>query len=156
MSLKTVVAAAFKHLRKDRLQKVEFIYYISIDRKWMNKDQAAVLLERAREEGLITQSEGAFVPTFDPTEVDIPLGFKPTTTVLQKSDPVERLVEEIARRAGTDQKSIYAEMNTIIQDSFFGKLRPEAVVVILARRYRIQFTEYQNELKDQLIRQSGN
>ncbi|MDO8841129.1 DUF2240 family protein, partial [Methanocalculus sp.] len=152
MSLKTVVAAAFKHLRKDRLQKVEFIYYISIDRKWMNKDQAALLLERAREEGLITQSEGAFVPTFDPTEVDIPLGFKPTTTVLQKSDPVERLVEEIARRAGTDQKSIYAEMNTIIQDRFFGKLRPEAAVAILARRYRIQYSEHQKELKDQLIR----
>ena len=156
MSLKTVVAAAFKHLRKDRLQKVEFIYYISIDRKWMNKDQAALLLERAKEEGLITQSEGAWVPTFDPTEFDIPLGFKPTTTVLQKSDPIERLVEEIARKAKTDQKSIYAEMNLIIQDRFFGKLLPEAAVVILARRYNVNFGEYKNELMDKLTHQTGN
>jgi hypothetical protein len=155
VNLKTVVAAAFKHLRKDRLQKVEFIYYISIDRKWMNKDQATLLLERAQEEKLITQSNGAFVPTFDPTEVDIPLGFKPTTAVLQKSDPVEELVEEIAQRAGTDQKSIYAEMNRIIQDIFFGKLLPEAAVVILARRYRVPYRNYEKGLKDRLLHQNG-
>ncbi|GAA5263262.1 DUF2240 family protein [Methanocalculus sp.] len=154
MSLKTVVAAAFRHLRKERLQKVEFIYYISIDRKWMNKDQAALLLERARDEGLITLVEGAWVPAFDPAEVEIPLGFKPSAGVLEKHDPVERLVAEIAQKAGADTKSIYAEMNRIISDSFHGNLMPEAAVVILARRYKVPSGKYRAELISQLIENS--
>jgi hypothetical protein len=154
LSLKTVVAAAFRHLRKERLQKVEFIYYISIDRKWMNKDQAALLLERARDEGLITQVDGAWIPAFDPAEVEIPLGFRPSADVLEKHDPVERLVGEIAQKAGADTKSIYAEMNMIISDSFHGNLMPEAAVVILARRYQVPFGKYRAELSEQLIQKA--
>ncbi|KUK68501.1 MAG: Uncharacterized protein XE11_0204 [Methanomicrobiales archaeon 53_19] len=149
-----MVAAAFRHLRKERLQKVEFIYYISIDRKWMNKDQAALLLERARDEGLITQVDGAWIPAFDPAEVEIPLGFRPSADVLEKHDPVERLVGEIAQKAGADTKSIYAEMNMIISDSFHGNLMPEAAVVILARRYQVPFGKYRAELSEQLIQKA--
>lgn len=149
-----MVAAAFRHLRKERLQKIEFIYYISIDRKWMNKDQAALLLERAQEEGLITFVEGAWIPAFDPAGVEIPLGFKPSADVLEKHDPVEQLVGEIAEKAGTDTKAIYAEMNRIISDSFLGNLMPEAAVVILARRYQVPFETYRAELIDQLIKNS--
>lgn len=150
------MAAAFRHLRKERLQKVEFIYYISIDRKWMNKDQAALLLERARDEGLIIQKDGTFVPAFDPAEVDIPLGFKPSGDVLEKHDPVERLVADIARKAGAETQSIYAEMNRIISDTFLGNLMPEAAVVILARRYQVPFGTYKPELKEKLMTQTNS
>ena len=47
MSVKIAVAAPFKHMHKERLQKSEFVFYIAIDRKWMNKEQANHLLERA-------------------------------------------------------------------------------------------------------------
>jgi len=154
VSLKTVVAAAFKHLRKDKLQKVEFIYYISIDRKWMNKDQAALLLERAREDDLITQRDGAWVPTFDPEDVEIPLGFRPTADVLESRGALEELVADIAKQTGTDQKSIYAEMNTIIRDGFAGKLLPEAAVVIIARRYRVPCDNYIDELRKEVVKES--
>jgi len=153
VSLKRVIAAAFKHLRKERLQKVEFIYYISIDRKWMNKDQAAHLLELAQKEGLIAKSNGTWIPTFDPAGVDIPLGFKPSADIFRKKDTIEQVVEDIAQKTGIDQKSIYAEMNTIIQDCFHGKLRPEAAVTILARRYRVPYGRYTKDLFDQLTKE---
>jgi len=153
VSLKTIVAAAFKHLRKSRLQKVEFIYYIAIDRKWMNKEEATLLLERARDGGLIILQEGVYIPGFDLAEVEIPLGFKPSTSVLRKEDPIERLVSEIAARAGTEQRAIYAEMNMITHDHFDDRLLPEAAVVILARRYQVDVGTYREELMKSLIQQ---
>jgi len=153
VSLRTVVAAAFKHLRKERLQKVEFIYYIAIDRKWMNKEEATLLLERARDTGLIVLQDGVYLPGFDLVEVDIPLGFKPSTSVLRTEDPIERLISEIAERAGTDQRAIYAEMNMITHDHFDDRLLPEAAVMILARRYQVDARNYRDELMNSLIKQ---
>jgi len=155
VSLRTVVAAAFRHLRKERLQKVEFIYYIAIDRKWMNKEEATLLLERAREEGLLLFQGGVYIPAFSPGEVEIPLGFKPSTSILRKEDPIERLVSSIAARAGTDQRAMYAEMNRIIHDHFDDRLLPEAAVMILARRYQVDTEGYREELMSSLIQKSA-
>lgn len=116
----------------------------------MNKDQAARLLDLAQKEGLIAKSNGTWIPTFDPAGVDIPLGFKPSADILREKDLVEQLVEDIAQKAGTDQKSIYAEMNNIIQECYHGKLRPEAAVTIIARRYQVPYGRYTKDLIDQL------
>jgi len=75
-------------MRKDRLQRSEFVFYIAIDRKWMNKEQANQLLERARSEGLVEMDGGTIRPLFDVAEVSIPLGFKPTSDVLVKESPL--------------------------------------------------------------------
>ncbi len=110
MSVKIAVAAPFKHMRKERLQRSEFVFYIAIDRKWMNKEQANQLLERARSEGLIAIESGTIRPLFDVAEVSIPLGFKPTSDVLAKESPYEELIGRIATTRGMAPQEVVAAL----------------------------------------------
>lgn len=142
MSVRIAVAAPFKHMRKDRLQRSEFVFYIAIDRKWMNKEQASQLLERAKAEGLIEIEGGAIRPLFDLTEVSIPLGFKPTSDVLAVVEsPYEELIGRIVTATGKPPQEVVAELHRIVTDNFDGNIRMEAAAVILARKYRVTFED---------------
>ncbi len=141
MSLTIAVAAPFKHMRKDRLQKSEFIFYIAIDRKWMNKEQANRLLERARADGLVEVDGGFIRPLFDVAGVTVPLGFKPTSGILEEENPYEELIGRIAAATGRSPNQIVAELNPIITDHFDGNLSVEAAVVLIAKRYAVPFED---------------
>ncbi|ABN56398.1 MULTISPECIES: DUF2240 family protein [Methanoculleus] len=142
MSVRIAVAAPFKHMRKDRLQRSEFVFYIAIDRKWMNKEQANQLLERAKAEGLIAVDGGAIRPLFDVAEVSIPLGFKPTSDVLAAAEsPYEELIGRIAAATEKPPQEVVAELHRIVADNFDGNLRVEAAVIILAKKYGVAFDD---------------
>lgn len=137
-SLIITVAAPFRHLRKERLQKSEFIFYLTIDRMWMSRDQAALLLKRAEGEGLIKVSGGSIEPLFVVASVAAPLGFKPTMAVFEEQDPYQVQVERITRATGRSAHEVTAEVAALVHDQFNGHLSPEAGLVILSRRYGVQ------------------
>ncbi|MDD4566881.1 hypothetical protein L21_1450 [Methanoculleus chikugoensis] len=142
MSVRIAVAAPFKHMRKDRLQKSEFVFYIAIDRKWMNKEQVNQLLERAKAEGLIEVDGGAIRPLFNLADVSIPLGFKPTSDVLATAEsPYEELIGRIVAATGKPPQEVVAELHRIVADNFDGNIRVEAAVVILAKMYGVAFDD---------------
>lgn len=142
MSVRIAVAAPFKHMRKDRLQKSEFVFYIAIDRKWMNKEQVNQLLERAKAEGLIEVDGGTIRPLFDLAEVSIPLGFKPTSDVLATAEsPYEDLIGRIAAATEKSPQEVVVELHRIVADNFDGNIRVEAAVVILAKKYGVAFDD---------------
>ncbi|WP_332450430.1 DUF2240 family protein [Methanoculleus sp.] len=141
MSVKIAVAAPFKHMRKERLQRSEFVFYIAIDRKWMNKEQANQLLERARSDGLVEIDGGAIRPLFDVAEVSIPLGFKPTSDVLAAESPYEALIGRIVATTGKPPQEVVAELHKVVTDHFDGNLRVEAAAIILAKKYGVAFED---------------
>jgi hypothetical protein len=136
-NLLITVAAPFRHLRKERLQKSEFIFYLTIDRMWMSRDQAALLLQRAEDDGLIRISGGLIEPLFVVASVTAPLGFKPTMAVFEEQDPYQVQIERITRATGRSGHDVAAEVATLVHDQFDGHLSPEAGLVILSRRYNI-------------------
>ncbi|MDN7026160.1 DUF2240 family protein [Methanoculleus sp. FWC-SCC1] len=156
MSLRIAIAAPFKHMRKERLQKSEFIFYIAIDRKWMNKEQANQLLERAREAGLVEVSGGSVTPLYDVAEVTVPLGFKPESEILEEESPYEELIARIAAATGTPQNQVVAELNPIITDRFDGNLRVEAAVVLLAKKHNVPFEDKLDALTRSVLEKKGS
>ena len=62
MTLRTTIAAPFRHTRKTGMRKNELVYYYALDRKWMSTEQANLLLHRAEEDGLIRQENGMYLP----------------------------------------------------------------------------------------------
>jgi len=153
VSVKIAVAAPFKHMRKDRLQRSEFVFYIAIDRKWMNKEQANQLLDRAKSEGLIEVDGGAIRPLFDVAEVSIPLGFKPTSDVLAAAEsPYEELIGRIAAATEKPPQEVVAELHRVITDNFDGNLRVEAAVVILAKKYGVAFEDKLPALQKSVVK----
>jgi hypothetical protein len=152
MLLKITLAAPFKHTRKGTLQKNEFVYYLALDRKWMSIEQANLLLKRGQEEKLLEFSGGVVRPLFDPGAVTIPIGFKPTSEIFEKADPLQEMIERIMQVTKRPQNEVVAEMNRIVQERFDGNLRPEAAIVMLAKQYGVPFEDKLVSLKESVVK----
>lgn len=150
MSLEIVVAAPFKQMRKDRLQKNDLIFYLALDRKWMSREQATRLIDRAVERGLLSFSDGWVAPCFDISAISLPLGYRPGSDVFQEDEPHKVLLRRIADATGRRMTDIIAEMNQLIHDRFDDHLRIEAAAVIMARRYHVPFNDLLPQLKETL------
>ena len=123
------------------MRKNELVYYYSLDRKWMSTEQAGTLLQRAEEEGLLGHENGVFSPLFDITSITIPLGFKPTSSIFERNDPLGDLIERIAKAQGIMETDVVSEMNRIIKERFDGNLLPAAALVLLAKKYNVPFLD---------------
>ncbi|MDD1677000.1 MAG: DUF2240 family protein [Methanomicrobiales archaeon] len=141
MSLKVAVAAPFKHTRKESLSRAEFIFYLTIDKKWMNREQAELFIARAGSEGLLESTGGVLKPRFDLAEVAVPIGFRPGAEILRQEDPVQELITRIASAIKAPPMQVAAEMNQLIKERFDDHLFPEAAIVILAKKYDIPYTD---------------
>ena len=152
MSLITTIAAPFRHTRKDRLKKNELVYYLAFDRKWMSIEQANVILKRALDEGLVGYDGEMLAPKFDILSVEVPIGFKPSQSVFEENDPVQSLIDRVVKTSGRQETEIIAEMNRLKSKDFDGLLRPEAAVIILARRYGVPVDEHVGALEENLLK----
>jgi len=123
------------------MRKNELVYYYSLDRKWMSTEQAGVLLHRAEEEGLLVQKDGVFSPLFDTASITIPIGFKPTSSIFERNDPLAELIDRIAKTRGMTETDVVSEVNRIIKEQFDGNLLPAAALVLLAKKYNVPFRD---------------
>jgi hypothetical protein len=146
VTLQITVAAPFKHTRKTGMRKNELVYYYALDRKWMSTDQAAVLLKRAEEAGLLKQENGVFTILVDPATVTIPIGFKPTSAIFETNDPAQEMIGRIVKARGVPETDVVAEMNKLIREQFDGNLLPPAALVLLAKKYRVPYEDLRDAL----------
>ena len=133
MTLKTTLAAPFYHSRVSKLGRSELIYYYSVDRRWLNLDQVDLLLKRGIDQGLINTDGEFFYLKFDISEVQIPIGYKPSSAIFEVEDPFQQLLDRISSKEGQTEEGVVGRMNEIIRDRFDGNIRPEAALIILAK-----------------------
>jgi hypothetical protein len=152
LSLITTIATPFRHTRKDRLKKNEIVYYLAFDRKWMSIEQANIILKRALDEGLVGYDGEMLAPKFDIRSVEIPIGFKPSQSVFETNDPVQSLIDKVVQSSGRQETEIIAEMNRMKSNDFDDLLRPEAAIIILAKRYGVPVEEQIAALKENLLK----
>ena len=146
MTIKITIAAPFKHTRKTGMRKNELVYYYALDRKWMSTEQANMLLNRAEEDGLLAQQNGVLSPRFDINEIIIPIGFKPTSSVFERNDPIQEMIGRIAKARGMEETAVVSEMNRVIKEQFDGNLLPAAALVLLAKKYEVPFRDQRDAL----------
>lgn len=151
MTLEQTIAAPFKAMRKESLRPTEFIYFFAIDRKWMDRDQASLVVNLGKRQGLLREVGGVLVPSFDPAEVTIPLGFRPTNDIFNvRENACDLMMARIAEARGIEVSAVAAEVNGIVRESFDDHLRPEAALVIVARRHGVPFGDMLESLRQTL------
>lgn len=138
-------------MRKEQLRKSEFIFFLAIDRKWMNKEQADLLLARAEETGLVARKGSFITPGFDVGQVTIPLGFKPSSDILEREDPLGELMERIASARDIPLPRVASEVNALIESQFDGNLRAEAAAVLIAERYFVPYDDKIGALRKSVL-----
>ncbi|HDS63249.1 MAG TPA: DUF2240 family protein [Methanofollis liminatans] len=152
MSLKVTVAAPFKQMHRGDLDKNQFVFFLALDRKWMNVDQAHTVLRLAASAGLVRIDGGKISPLFDVSSVSIPLGFRPGEEIFAAPNPCSDLVARIARETGQKEQEVVAAMNRAIEE-FNGNLRVEAAAVLLARTYGVGWSDLLPALRENLLRE---
>jgi hypothetical protein len=152
VSLSVTVAAPFKHTRKEKLQKSEFIFYLTIDRKWMSREQANQLLERAKAAGMVEVADGWVRPLLDLASIIIPVGFKPDSRIFESEEASQVLVGRIATTRGVPPAEVVAEVNRVIREGFDGNLRLPAAAVIVAKRYKVNFDDLRESLTVEVLK----
>ena len=98
-------------------------------------------------DGIIKREGDYFSVSAGISDIDIPLGYKPSTDIFDKKDLIQIIAREISEKCGIELNAVISEMNVLIRDEFDGNLVPEAAIVILAREYGVGFEEYLDELK---------
>ncbi|MCZ0860932.1 DUF2240 family protein [Methanocorpusculum sp. MG] len=144
--LETTVAAPFRHGRKDRLSKMELVFYYVQDKRWMSQDQAKKLIDLAAKRGLLIKDgeENIYRCASSLADVAIPLGFRPGDEIFaetEEQDPIEALIDDIAAATGKTRKDLAAEMQEIA-GHFDNLLVPEASVILLAKKYDVSTAAY--------------
>ncbi|MDK2974970.1 MAG: hypothetical protein PWP08_1341 [Methanofollis sp.] len=152
MSLKIAVAAPFKQMHREVLDKNQFVFFLALDRKWMNVDQAHAVLRLAASSGLVKIDGGKISPLFDVSSVTIPLGFRPGEEIFASPDPCNDLVVRIAAATGQKENEVIAGMNRVIEE-FDGNLRAEAAAALLARRCGVAWSDLLPALRENLLRE---
>jgi hypothetical protein len=156
VSLQVTVAAPFKHTRKEKLQKSEFIFYLTIDRKWMSRDQANQLLERAKAAGMVEVADGWVRPLLDLSSITVPVGFKPDSRIFESDEASQVLVGRIAAARGVPPAEVVAEVNRVIREGFDGHLRLPAAAVIVAKRYKVGFDDLRESLTVEVLKKKDS
>ena len=129
------------------MRKNELVYYFALDRKWMSTEQATLLLKRAEDEGLLNLVNGLYTPTFDISSLILPVGFKPTSGIFDRQDPVQDLNGRIARARSLEETDVVLEMNRIIRENYDTHLLPPAALVLLAKSHGVPFDDLLDALK---------
>jgi hypothetical protein len=156
VSLAVTVAAPFKHTRKERLQRSEFIFYLTIDRKWMSRDQANQVLERAKAAGMVEVAEGWVRPLLDLSSVTIPVGFKPDSRIFETEEASQILIGRIASHRGVPPAEVVAEVNRVAREDFDGNLLLPAAAAMVAKRYRVDLRDLLDRLMVEILKEKGS
>ncbi|MFP4589872.1 MAG: DUF2240 family protein [Halobacteriales archaeon] len=112
MELRRVLAVAFKHRGRRRLEASGFVTALAIDRDWFTPEEVRRLIERGREAGVIEDDGDGYVPAFDLGEVAIPTGYEPPADLLRSQPPFERVLAAL-EAAGHDRRDSVAAINEL-------------------------------------------
>lgn len=146
MSLRRAVATPFRQRGVEQLKESEFVVALSLDQGWFSPDQAQRLADVATTEGLLEQRGDELAVAFDPLEVDIPEGFEPDESVLQRRSTFERILAAVVD-AGVEKRTAVAEINRLQADL---AVSVEAAAALYARRRGVDVTDLAARAREEL------
>ena len=86
MELRTATAAFFRSKGKTVVTEKEFLMGVSMNMRWMPHGDAEKLLKAMIKNGTVIR-EGEYIkPSFDVSEFDVPIGYRPSKDILADSD----------------------------------------------------------------------
>jgi len=137
MSLRRAVATPFRQRGVEQLKESEFVVALSLDQEWFSPDQAQRLADVATTEGLLEQRGDELAAVFDPLGVDIPEGFEPDESVLQRRSTFERILAAVVD-SGVEKRTAVAEINRLQADL---AVSVEAAAALYARRRGVEVAD---------------
>jgi len=114
MELRTVTAAFFRSKGKTVVTEKEFLMGVSMNMRWMPHNDAEKLLKTMIKGGVVTK-EGEYIkPSFDVSEVDVPLGYRPSKDLIAGNDEdIFQTLLGLAADVMIDRKEFLAQCRNV-------------------------------------------
>ncbi len=147
MTLKRVLAAAFKYHGGSPLSETELVAALALERGWVTPDEARDLIERARNDGLLSGEDDALSATFDVSDIAVPADFEPDSAELTDAVSLfERMVDRVAE-TGRDRQGVVAGINEL-QHSL--DVSSDAAALLYAHQAGLDVESAASELKREI------
>lgn len=111
------IAVLFRRKGKEVLTEKEFVFSASMDLRWFSPKDAQKLLDAGLTTGLLKRVDGNLLPTFDFSNIDVPIDYKPTVESLKAAqvkrsrDLFSEIVETISRSMSVSKREIVSKVN---------------------------------------------
>lgn len=128
----------------EKIEKDDFIYIQSADLDWYSSEDAEKLLDRALESRLIELDDDEVIARFDFEEIEIPMGFEPSSDLLKKEkeeDLFSELLNEAVDRSDLSRQDIMALVNKK-QDKV--NVEPKTAILLVAREKNIDIPDMED------------
>ncbi|MDD2777414.1 MAG: DUF2240 family protein [Methanocellales archaeon] len=145
------VAMPFRKRGKNALTTSEFIFALSLDLGWFSPEQAKEVLNKAKNDGLVSIEDDEISPNFDFKTIEIPLGFRPD--LKREQSVFERTIERIMI-TGLSRKEAIALVNKK-QESMANLIGIEISALLVAKERDIDIEDLIDETYQSLIDQKG-
>jgi hypothetical protein len=145
-----LVATPFKKRGKKSLKVSDFVFALSLDLKWGPPEKARALLREAEAEGMVKLDGDMVHASFEESDVDIPVGFKPTSD----ESILDRSLRLVSSQTGMSRKEAIALANER-QESLKRLVDLDAVVLLVARELGIDVSELAAEAYQSLVSPPG-
>lgn len=124
----------------------EFVVALSLDRDWFSPDQAKTLVDVATGEGLLDRAQDDVIAAFDADDIEIPDGFVPDESVIQKRSTFERVLDAIVE-AGVAKQEAVASINRLQAEL---GVTIEAAAILYARQQGVDVAEFVERAREEI------
>jgi hypothetical protein len=137
--LEQLISFIFKSRGKTELTSSEIYMDLSFEYGWFPPAQAKQVIELAIKKGLLKRSDQALSPTFDYKSIQIPLGFKPSTSIFERpNDIFIKLVNHI-REKDVKRDDAFSKINELRERLW---IIPEVAALLVAYSYGIDTSDF--------------
>jgi len=149
--LETAIAAIFKAKGTDRLGEREFVMFASENMRWFLPKDAQRMMDAAVKAKLLALSDGTLTPTFNFSEVSVPLDFKPSPKMFLEGGAAplfQRLVAEISKARRMNKREAIAAVNRKQEEA---DVEIEVAALLVAQEAGLDITQYIGEAKEEIL-----
>lgn len=142
--LRKCLGMLFRYKGKQLLSEREFVYAVSMDLHWFSPKEAQRLLETAMKSGLLHLSDGMLAPSFELSDENMPIDYRPSKELLKmRSKPEKKnlfmeLVKKISSGSKLSKKAIVSRINKT--QEWMG-IDAEVAALVVARSLDIDIDE---------------
>lgn len=152
--LKKVVSTPFKRKGKDEIGKRAFVFTLALDLNWFSLDEARKILEIAKKKGFLDEKNEKIFPTFEVSDADVSLSFKPNSEFIDKikeegENILSLVIKRIQEEEDETRKEIVSEANEI-QSEMEKLIDVEVAALLLAKEKGIEVSDLVNKKIAQL------
>ena len=153
-----IIAFVFRRNGKNEISYSKFYLTLSIELKWFTPEKAKEFVEFSIKHNLLEKKEDVLSPTFNISNINIPLGFSPSKDIREKEiitkkeeyteEIFEIILKKIIEKTGKNENEIRMEIKEITLEK---NITSEIASLFLCKELSIEINGFLKNIEKKLF-----